>query len=247
MLHKEDIKDGLIIYYNELKKYNPLTKEEEKKLLKEAKKGNIESRNKIIQRNLRFVFSMAKKMNNPNVNMEDLIAEGNFGIMKAIEKFDIKKDVKFFTYAVWWIRAYMIAYIKKETKRNFSETLIESDYDTEQKNEPTNCLTDVEDESPSFKIIDWQIDTSSDNIITNLNAINSDLIKRLLDGLSLREQEIIKGSFGINQEEMNLQELGKKLSLTKERARQIREDALNKMRSNALANCSSTLNFSKAY
>ena len=82
-------------YYNNLKSLSLISKERERELLLKAKEGNLNARNELAQSHLRFVFDVAKKYTGHGVAMEDLIAEGNLGLMKAIEKFDLTQDVKF--------------------------------------------------------------------------------------------------------------------------------------------------------
>ena len=106
----------LTLYLNQIKHFDPLTKEEEHKLLKQARKGNKLAYEKIMNANLRFVVSVAKKYQNQGLALEELIAEGNLGLVKAYHKFDVKKDVKFITYAVWWIRQSIINAIHENSK-----------------------------------------------------------------------------------------------------------------------------------
>ncbi|MGL5917938.1 MAG: sigma-70 family RNA polymerase sigma factor [Cetobacterium sp.] len=97
-------KDLVSFYLDDIKKYEVLSKEEEVSLLRKAKNGNIEAREKLIVCNLRLVVNVAKKYSNKGMSFIDLISEGNFGLIHAIEKFDIEKGYRFSTYAVWWIK-----------------------------------------------------------------------------------------------------------------------------------------------
>ncbi|QGZ97472.1 RNA polymerase sigma factor [Mycoplasma sp. NEAQ87857] len=84
-----------------------LTIEEEKKLAQQMEKGGFRgkrARDKLIQRNLRLVINNAKKYKNRGLTFIDLISEGNAGILKAVQKYDVNKGFKFSTYATWWIR-----------------------------------------------------------------------------------------------------------------------------------------------
>ena len=90
-------------YSNWIKKYPVLKKEEEKKLLKKAQKGNKEALEILICSNVRLVFSMAQKYQKKELDFEDLVQEGIIGLTEAVKKFDLKTDYKFSTYAVYWI------------------------------------------------------------------------------------------------------------------------------------------------
>jgi len=92
------------IYFREISKYPLLTPEEEKEYIKKAKEGDKTAIEKIILSNLRFVVEIASKYRGMGVPIEDLINEGNIGLIKAIKYFDPKKGVKFLSYAIWWIR-----------------------------------------------------------------------------------------------------------------------------------------------
>lgn len=81
-----------------------LTKETEIELFKRIKNGEIQARDEAIQKNLRLVISIAKKRLNRSLDLTDLIQYGNIGLIKAIEKFDLKKECRFSTYATWRIR-----------------------------------------------------------------------------------------------------------------------------------------------
>ncbi|MGM0598802.1 MAG: sigma-70 family RNA polymerase sigma factor [Candidatus Rifleibacteriota bacterium] len=111
-IQKHDFdKDNLLLknYFKDLKKYPPLSKEEEITLLKRVKTGDSRAQARLILANLRFVVAVAKRYRHINdVPFEDLIAVGNLGLMRAAKRFDCNKNVRFISYAVWWIRQAMI-------------------------------------------------------------------------------------------------------------------------------------------
>ncbi|HYO66230.1 MAG TPA: sigma-70 family RNA polymerase sigma factor, partial [Archangium sp.] len=94
-------------YLRHLGDHSQLTREQEYELAGRARKGDEAARQTLAQSNLAFVVAVAKKFSNRGARLDDLIQEGNVGLMKAIEHFDPKKNVRFATYAVWWIRAYI--------------------------------------------------------------------------------------------------------------------------------------------
>ena len=91
-------------YLREIKLSALLTREEEQKLARKVKRGDKEAREKLIRANLRLVVSIAKKYHYIGLSLLDLIEEGNLGLIKAVEKYDLSKGCKFATYASWWIR-----------------------------------------------------------------------------------------------------------------------------------------------
>lgn len=101
------------IYLHEISGISLLSTEEESELLKQIKKGNQTAYKKLIESNLRFVVSVAKQYQNQGLLLIDLISEGNLGLMIAAEKFDASKGFKFISYAIWWIRQYIILAISK--------------------------------------------------------------------------------------------------------------------------------------
>lgn len=99
--------DSYGIYLNDISRYNLLSKKEEYELGIRIKNGDRKAKQELIEANLRLVISVAKKYMNRGLDLEDLVQNGNIGLMKAVEKFDYSKGFKFSTYAVWWIRQYI--------------------------------------------------------------------------------------------------------------------------------------------
>lgn len=97
-------RDLVQLYLKDIKKYKILTKEEEQELLIRSKEGDIDAKQELVLSNLRLVVNVAKNYLNKGLNYIDLISEGNFGLIHAIEKFDNTKGFRFSTYAVWWIK-----------------------------------------------------------------------------------------------------------------------------------------------
>ena len=91
-------------YMNDISRYPLLTIDQEVELTYQARRGDIKAKQQLINCNLRFVISIAKQYIHQGIPLEDLIMEGNLGLMTAIEKFDPMKGFKLSTYAVWWIR-----------------------------------------------------------------------------------------------------------------------------------------------
>lgn len=100
----EKEKDLVSLYLSDIRKYNILTKEEELELLIRAKSNDGQAKQLLILSNLRLVVNIAKNYSNKGLGFIDLISEGNFGLIHAIDKFDHTKGYRFSTYAVWWIK-----------------------------------------------------------------------------------------------------------------------------------------------
>jgi RNA polymerase primary sigma factor len=96
--------DSLEKYLNDIGKVDRITAEEEVILAQKIRKGDQAALEKLVKTNLRFVVSVAKKYQGNGLNLNDLVNEGNLGIIKAAKRFDETKGFKFISYAVWWIR-----------------------------------------------------------------------------------------------------------------------------------------------
>jgi RNA polymerase primary sigma factor len=107
---------SLKTYYNELTKFKLLTPDEEYEIAYKAFNGDEKCRDLLVKHNLRFVISVAKQYETKSIKLEDLINEGNVGLVMASSKFDPSRGFKFLTYGVWWIRRYILSYISENSK-----------------------------------------------------------------------------------------------------------------------------------
>lgn len=108
--------DNLKLYLNEIARIPPLTHEEEMELGRRAQEGDEEAIRKLVEANLRFVVAYAKKYRNMNVNFMDLINAGNLGLIEAARRFKPEKNLRFITYAVWWIRQAIFSSLSSQSR-----------------------------------------------------------------------------------------------------------------------------------
>lgn len=113
MAHDDEV---LAMYLKEINKLPLLTHEEEVELAKKAQAGDKLAKDKIVKANLRFVVKVAKQFQNHGLDLNDLISEGNIGLLNAIEKFDVSKGYHFISYAVWWIRQSILKAICEKSR-----------------------------------------------------------------------------------------------------------------------------------
>jgi RNA polymerase primary sigma factor len=109
-------KQSLENYYREIGEVQLLSPEEEIELTKRIKQGDQKALKKLICANLRFVISISKSYQNHGLPLEDLINEGNLGLIKAAHRFDETRGFKFISYAVWWIRQGILQAIAEKTR-----------------------------------------------------------------------------------------------------------------------------------
>lgn len=226
--YANDFTHTVRVYYDDLKNTKPLTRVKEKRLLRLSKRDDTKARNELLEANLKFVFDVAKRYSGRGVPMGDLISEGNLGLIKAIDKFDESNDVKFISYAVWWIRHSMLDAIQR---RKLTES-VELESGVSNDNVFAAKLADDEDdEVDGYNPSPFEDEGDTRDKMNKQNA----LINKMFSSLNQREMKVISHYFGIDgNKKMNLIEIGEELGITSERVRQIKGSAIKKMRSNAL-------------
>ncbi len=111
----DEITDALTSYLKEISNIPILSAKEEKELGERIVKGDKEALKKLVKHNLKFVVSIAKKYKNLGVSLLDLINEGNLGLIKAAKKFDPDKDIKFLSYASWWVKQSIVKFLIEQS------------------------------------------------------------------------------------------------------------------------------------
>lgn len=160
----------------------PLTSGEESDILEKLSNGDESVRKILVERNLRLVVYIAKKFENTNCNIEDLISIGTIGLMKAINTFDVRKNIKLATYASRCIENEILMYLRKTSKLK-SEVSIDEPLNTDGDGNEL-LLSDVlgNDEDAIFKDIESEIDCQ--------------LIREAISHLNKREKKIMELRFG---------------------------------------------------
>jgi len=107
---------SLDVYLHEINRTPLLTREQEQEVARRIRKGDKTALDKLVKANLRFVVSIAKQYSNQGLPLEDLINDGNLGLIKAAHRFDEKRGFKFISYAVWWIRQAMLQSLAEHSR-----------------------------------------------------------------------------------------------------------------------------------
>ena len=108
--------DLLCLYLREISRYPLLNREEEEILTRRAVAGDREAKEKLIRANLRFVVTVAKRYRTKDIPLLDLINEGNIGLLKAVEHFDVNKGYHFISYAAWWVRQSILKALSEKSR-----------------------------------------------------------------------------------------------------------------------------------
>ncbi len=256
-------------YLREIRRAPLLSPAEEHETALLARAGDFAARQRMIERNLRLVVSIAKSYSGRGLPMADLIEEGNLGLMHAITKFDPERGFRFSTYASWWIRQGVERAVMQQARlirlpvhvvRQLNQVLrarraLEADHHgagsataddiavslgrpvaevaallrlTEQ---PTSLDVPLDLEA-GVSMLEQVVDEQAvDPLGRQLSAEAQSLLERSLAELSSREREVLVSRYGLHgREPQTLEILAGQLQLTRERVRQIQQEALIKLK-----------------
>ena len=270
--HRSDPEGALLRrYLQEIGRFRQLTPDEEKELARRIRHdGDAEALRQLVEANLRFVVAYAKRFHHSRVSLLDLINEGNIGLIQAAKKFDPAKNVKFITYAVWWIRQAILHALSehgatfrlpqkqanvlyrlersrqalgRELERTPSEQELadEVQMDVEQvrlllaSNQNTLSLNEPVDEDGEAEfgdLLEQYVIPDTDEQL--LQESFEETLREALAPLSEKEREILTLRFGLGDDTpRTLRESGEALGISRERVRQIENQALTKLRRGA--------------
>lgn len=259
----EDLHDDLTqIYLNEIGATPLLTRDEELALARAARDGDFAARQRMLQANLRLVVSIAKRYQHRGMPLDDLIEEGNLGLIHAVEKYDPERGFRFSTYATWWIRQSVeraimnqartirlpvhvvkeinavLRALRQSGEAGFSavaENLHISERelrDMLRLGEATTSLDEPLDIDPGLSLGDALADEAASN--PEEIASRAELVRRItawVASLDSKQRHVIECRFGLNgREPRTLEVLSQELGVSRERVRQIQNEALSRLR-----------------
>lgn len=194
----------------------PLSKEEEVKYVELSLNGDEFARNKLIEHNLRLVVFLAKKYENTNIDLEDLVSIGTIGLIKGVNTYKLDKNIKLATYASRCIDNEILMYLRK-TKRRRSEVSFEDSLSFDAEGNELH-LEDV-------------LGTDSDIVTKGLeDETNKELLKSEIDKLNDRDREIIELRYGLNgKEELTQKEVADLLGISQSYISRIEKKVIKKL------------------
>ena len=217
-------------YLDEIGKEALLSDEEERALSKKILQGDQRAVGKLVEANLRFVVSIARQYKGKGVAMEDLVSEGNMGLMKAASKFDASKGTRFVNYAVGHVRQAI-------------EKAIDQQAGLYQLPKDAKAVDAARQQSMPLSVdapLGYRTNMSLLSVLVNQDApladerVHSEVIEGAveyaLSQLDARESQVINAYFGLNQEHETMAEIAEDMELKRERVRQIRDKAVRKLR-----------------
>jgi RNA polymerase primary sigma factor len=239
-------------YLKDIRKLRVMTPERERELAEKMLSGTTTEEEKkqihkeLLEGNLRFVITVSKQYQNQGLDLPDLIAEGNYGLMKAIESFDWTKRLRFISYAVWWVRQSILQSLNENARTIRLPVNVVQELHRAKK-EMDNVGVELPDKFANLPYtinFDNPLNEEGDTLLDVLSNPNAELADanlstedtlkdKLIDMLNIldnRERIIIEDYYGLSGNTRTLEDIGGDFSLTKERVRQIKEKALRKLR-----------------
>ena len=256
MINKQSVipinQDEVSHYLKDIRKIKVMTAERERELSALMQSDSVTDKQKesikkeIIEGNLRFVITVAKQYQNQGVDFPDLVAEGNLGLIKALNNFDWTKNLRFISYAVWWIKQSIFQSLNEHSRTIRIPVNVVQDLQKEKKRvEKTgDKMGDRFANLPYTINLEHQINEEGDTLIDlienkdsmrpdeifNTSTQLKDSLSNIMNILDEREKQIVEDYYGISGTPRTLEDIGSDFSLTKERVRQIKEKALRKLR-----------------
>ena len=239
-------------YLKDIRKLRVMTPERERELSERMLSGNVTEMEKkqiqqeLLEGNLRFVITVSKQYQNQGLDLPDLIAEGNYGLMKAIDNFDWSKKLRFISYAVWWVRQSILQSLNENARTiRLPVNVVQELHRAKKEMDSAGVELPEKFATLPYTInLDNPLNEEGDtllDVLVNPDAQLADaglstegtLKEKLMDMLNVldnRERVIIEDYFGLSGNTRTLEDIGSDFSLTKERVRQIKEKALRKLR-----------------
>ena len=195
----------------------PLSAKREAELLEESRAGNINSRNLLVEHNLRLVAHIVKKYYAASSNQDDLISIGTIGLIKAVSTFKSDKNIRLATYASRCIENEILMYFRSQ-KKTAGDVYISDPIDTDKQGNTLTLIDVIASKTDILEEIDTQI--KLEKLKTVIPAV-----------LDERELEIIELRYGLNnKEELTQREIAKKLGISRSYVSRIEKSALEKLR-----------------
>ena len=211
-------------YLDEIGREQLLSEEQEARLSARILHGDERALNRLIEANLRFVVVIARQYQGQGLSMEDLVSEGNLGLMKAARKFDATRGLRFVNYAVVFIRQQ----IEKAVRKESDEQRVESTRDGQ-----TRSVDAPLGSKANVSLLSVLVNADSPQADQRVyNASLEDAIERSLQTLNERETVVVNAYFGIGEERQTMAEIAERMSLKRERVRQIRDRAVRRLKKN---------------
>ncbi len=209
-------------YFDEMGNRQLLSAEEEQQLSVRALQGDQRAVNRLAEANLRLVAHVAREYQGQGLSYDDLISEGNVGLMKAAAKYDGSRGLRFAGYAVVFIRRE----IERALQHESTDKMVES-----RRNGQTRSLDAPLGAKPNVNLL--QVLTDGNSPMADGRTYSSALeqqVEHALEELNERERQVVAAYFGIGQEHLTMAEIAEDMGLKRERVRQIRDRAVRRMR-----------------
>lgn len=220
---------GLNKYLDEIGREELLSAEEERQLAEQARAGNARALNRLVEANLRFVVKIAAQYKGKGLPMDDLVSEGNIGLMKAASRFDPSKGTRLVNFAVVHIRQQ----IEKTISQQAGLYQLPRDAKDEVASQQSRALSVDAPLGHRTNMSLLSVLINSDAPLADERVHSEaieDAVEFALGSLDKRESQVVNALFGINQEPETMAEVAEDMDLKRERVRQIRDKAVRKLR-----------------